>query len=218
MRYCYLCGDLQQDPETSGIARLYGEDALGESFLWEDDEFFLIPAPGTITPGYLILATKLHCSRFADLGTPTLAKAERIWTRIQKLGQQLGLAPYVLFEHGGVSYHQRGAACIDHAHFHMAPCLHPLGLWQNLHLQFDETLLGGFREIRDLSNKPPYILLVTSNEMYSYITPAVQSQFVRRLLALQWGVPMQWNWRLHTFPENFRATFQMFKDYFPRCL
>jgi diadenosine tetraphosphate (Ap4A) HIT family hydrolase len=209
---CYICGDLYSIPDISGIARLYGSDILEQSILWQNDDLALIPAPGNITPGYLILTTTNHISRFANASIQQLLAAKAILQCIRSIGNDLGMANYVLFEHGGVSINSRGAACIDHAHWHLAPCPEPSLLRMRLKSRFKESSHNDLLDIVSLRDVPPYILLVTEEGIFSYITPEIESQYLRKHLALQWRIPEQWNWRLYPLKSNYLQTLHLFKE------
>lgn len=211
MKYCYICGDLERDPEYSGIAMYYGEDVLERCILWEDKELFIIPAPGTLTPGYLILATKLHINCFAQFDSQEFEKIGHILNRVKLAGNNLGLPSYVMFEHGGTSPMNKGAACIDHAHLHLVPSPRPNELRLVLLRHFEEVQ---YDNICDLSKhkESPYILLSTDTRIFVYQATDAPSQLLRRVLAHQWGVPDCWNWRFFPFRENFIATLEMFTD------
>lgn len=207
---CPLCGDLSRDPMRSGIMRLYGEDALPTAIMWESAELYLTPGPGTIMPGYLILATKRHYVNFAQLPDGALAEAWDVVEAVARIGAANGLDPYLLFEHGSGDRHARGASCIEHAHMHLAPSPAPERIRAILATYFHERSLSQFNEIRSLKRGAPYVFLSFSGGFYVYGTICIPSQFVRRILAAERGIPEQWRWSDHPLPENFWKTHALF--------
>lgn len=207
---CPLCGDLSRDPMRSGIMRLYGDDALPTAIMWESAELYLTPGPGTIMPGYLILATKRHLTNFAHLSDRVLAEAWDVVEAVARLGGANGLDPYLLFEHGSGDEHARGASCIEHAHMHLAPSPAAERIRELLAGYFRERSLSQFNEIRSLKGGPPYVFLSFSGGFYVYETICISSQFVRRILAAERGIPKQWRWSDHPLPENFWKTYALF--------
>lgn len=206
---CYLCADLDRDAQASGIAQLYGPSILKDAFIWESQDFYITPAPGTIAVGYLILAPKAHVPSFARLSLEQLVEVASIVDHVVKLGKQLGFEQYIAFEHGSVSFHSRGAACVDHAHLHLTPAPNFSEFREVLQGSFNESLLEGIADLADWPKDTPYVLLTNNATMYCYAAPHAPSQLLRRVLASQWSIGSQWNWRLHPLKENFCETIRV---------
>lgn len=215
---CFLCGDWKRDPATSGIKQIYGDEALAAAFLWESTDLYLTPAPGSITPGYLILSPKKHYISFAEAPCEIIEGATTVWEYVRGLGTSLNLTSFVLFEHGAASKFSRGAACIEHAHFHLVPSPNPVELRDVMKKDFDESRHTNLFDIKLLGHTSPYILLVTPEGIYSYETPQIESQYLRKYIASQWRMPERWNWKSHPMRENFWKTIDLFKGRFEGVL
>jgi diadenosine tetraphosphate (Ap4A) HIT family hydrolase len=204
---CPLCGDCARDVATSGVARLFGAAALRHCFLYEDDDLFLIPGPGNFAVGYLILAPHEHYLSFAVMRREVLERAQDLLeTLVGGLTRRLR-TPVVVFEHGAADSMRRGAACVDHAHVHVAPAPRPHELRDFMRGRFEEA--APIDGLGDLARSPPcgpYVLFGDGDGWSIYSTPAIQRQLLRRLLTAQHGRPSEWNWRLHPNSANFWRT------------
>jgi diadenosine tetraphosphate (Ap4A) HIT family hydrolase len=204
---CPLCGDCARNPASSGIARLFGPGALRHCFLYEDDDLFVIPGPGNFAVGYLILAPRVHRLSFSDVGAEILERAQVLVTALcNGLAQSL-CSPFVVFEHGAADGIRRGAACVDHAHMHIAPSPRPHELRDFMRAHFEEC--PPMARLRELAASPPggpYVLLSEIDGWCSYNTPTIPRQLLRRLLTAQHGRPAEWNWRVHPNAGNFWKT------------
>lgn len=215
---CLLCGDWNRNLSTSGIKQIYGEEALRSAFLWESTLLYLTPAPGSITCGYMILSPKKHYISFAEAPNEIIDGANMVWQRVCEIGEVLRLPSYVLFEHGAASKFWRGAACIEHAHFHLVPSPNPIELRNLMKKGFTENRHASLLDIKSLEHGSPYIFLITPEGTYSYETPRIESQYLRKCIATQWGVPSSWNWKMHPMTENFWKTIELFRGQFQDVL
>ena len=212
---CPMCGDRLRNPNTSGIMRLYGADALPSAILWESEDLYLTPGPGTLMPGYLIVATRRHYMNFAEVPDTALGDLSGLVRAVSEIGATNALAPYLMFEHGSGKGPAKGASCVDHAHMHLAPCRDPDLIQKELEARFAGRALLGVADIRLLNGGEPYVFLHYDGRSYAYETPDIPCQFVRRLLAIEVGMPEQWNWFEHPCASNFWATQAQFKGMLP---
>ena len=203
---CPICGDVARDDGISGVAQLYGRGALRHCVLYEDEELFLIPGPGTFAVGYLILAPRRHVTSFAALGRQVLARADSLCaTYTSRLTAHLDTG-YVVFEHGAGDEESPGAGCVDHAHLHLAPTADADALRAHLDARFIENVHA---ENVDLADRTPGSAIHpfgAEGQWRSYDTPVVERQLLRRLLAAQHGCAGEWDWRAHPNRGNFWKT------------
>jgi diadenosine tetraphosphate (Ap4A) HIT family hydrolase len=203
---CFLCGDAVREPTASGLARFIGRDALDQGLIWEDEDLFLIPALGCITPGYTILAPKAHTISFSRTAPEVARKAMMIWQRIHTAGSSAKSAEYLAFEHGSGDAETPSPSCIEHAHLHFMPSPDHAEARAAAAGAFDEFRHTHFLSLLAMPKTLPYLWLATSEGYFSYPSAGGTSQFFRRVLARQWGIPHAWNWREHILPENFWQT------------
>lgn len=212
---CYLCADVARETDSSGIAIKYGADALDDSFLFESESLFVIPAPGTLVVGYLIVAPRWHVRSFAQLSVDELLTAERILRSAERHAETRGLQKYVFFEHGSASSYRVGAACIDHAHLHACPSPEPSEvriILATFGLGLGEEI-DGLGNLARVSSGSPYLLVGCAGTWFYYaVSDHLPSQLIRRVIARQIGEPDNWNWRVCPLPERFEQTRRLFKD------
>lgn len=207
---CPICGDINHICDSSGVAGLFGPAALENAILWRDTDLFLLPAPGCFVTGYLILATINHFLSFASLDNHVLGKVDTIWASIRDQTEHLGLGNYVLFEHGSGA-HSRGSACVEHAHLHMVPCRRPRELIEALQKFFSSEAINHVSDLGNVYDGQPYIVIAFNSEVVFFRTPVVISQLSRRIVANQWGLGDQWNWREYPQRDNFFSTLELFQ-------
>ncbi len=202
---------------------MYGHDVLSRSLLYKDGGMYLTPAPGTLTPGYLIVAPVRHESAIAALREEELCSLARIVDLIREVGRERGLADYVAFEHGMLSPMRRGATCVAHAHLHLCPSPSPGELHSYLQKWYAEESLKHWVDlpaIREQSDAA-YLLLQyedcgTDAPLRTYRVGTVTSQLLRQRLARQWGVGNAWDWRAYPHSANFLSTLDIFEGRLPR--
>lgn len=206
---CLICADLRRDCERSGIALLYGSEALARAILWEDSEFALLAGPGPIRPGYLILSPKYHAPYFGGLTGALLGRGGRIMGSLLAIAEPLAGMRYLVFEHGGSRHRTRGPGCLEHAHLHFAPTPNLNAIISAARGAFNETKLKAFS---DLANLPiPYLAMFTAGSAIALSAEGAPSQYIRRLLAAEANVPQSWNWVTHRQTDTFEQTITMFK-------
>lgn len=204
LRGCPLCGDQMRDLSHSGIANFIGEDVLAGSFLYTSPTLYLTPAPGGLSPGYVILAPRTHRLNFGQLGREALTEAAAVVSAVKSTFSDQG--PFVVFEHGALSEGETGAACVSHAHLHIAPVPRPDELHEELERRFDGEPLDGLRSLGEQPVMCPYLAVETGSACIRYIGENMESQLLRKLIASQLGRPEQWNWRQFPQRENYVAT------------
>ena len=208
VRGCPICADQIGDMRHSGIAQLYGESVRRISFLYVSRALLLIPGPGSLSAGYMILAPRGHYLRFAELGVKSLREAQMIMQVATEALAELG--PYVIFEHGSGSRADRGSACVVHAHLHLLPVPDPERVHAELEGRFDSTDLSGLAGISSLRCEEPYLFVSSPEKRAAYHGAAMESQLIRKLAASQLGIDEEWNWRTHPRREQFLETLARF--------
>jgi diadenosine tetraphosphate (Ap4A) HIT family hydrolase len=212
MSKCPLCSDLAGDLNSSGIAQLYGPRTLKHAFLWSGDDLYLTAGPGTLMPGYMILAPKRHAMRFTDLGVAALREGTTVIERVRRRLEGHLPFNYMIFEHGPGRSGLPGAACVDHAHIHLLPVPDHGAIHRHLQRHFSyartPSLAGAAGATRP---GEPYILVSDGAGYRLYDAPFVQRQLIRRLAAAQLGAAERWDWRSNPEPNNFWETVRLWR-------
>lgn len=187
-RDCPICGDFNQDAETSGIARAYGADALRRIRLFERDGLVLFVPVAPLVSGYLMIAPERHTETtlLVDPASPATLLANET---ANSLAAIYGSAWY--FEH--VSKSTEGTSCVPHSHVHVSPGSPPSSLFCQA-------------ELLPLSDPGVDIVVGSAKTQLALAVKTRYRQYVRRHISeSQNGIPV-WDWRLVRHSANFHAT------------
>jgi len=139
------------DPEDNCLycLHIFGDESPERtrpwnSWLFETNSFVVVPSLGSFVPGWLLLVSKLHFRRIAELRLQLIEELENLKA---KVGQELRSAfgPYVCFEHGPVGGVSAAGCCVEHLHLHMVPV--SVDLNSRLILNFKPHRIQGFKDL-----------------------------------------------------------------------
>jgi diadenosine tetraphosphate (Ap4A) HIT family hydrolase len=164
----------------------------------EDEDFFVIPALGQLTAGYVLICSREHHLNLGLINGARSASFERLKERIrQGLVEEYGQNP-IFFEHGPASFNMRAGSCVEHAHLHAIPVemvTPPTHVTSHL----DGGRISSVSEVAECAKaKRPYFFFECSDRtMYLYQVPLLPCQYGRQVLACELGNPAEWDWRTH---------------------
>ncbi len=176
-----------------------------DRIILETQDFVVVPAIGTIVEGYVLIVTKSHVTGMAYLSKEILLRLEDLKSQLRQLLSRSFTAP-MFFEHGLVGGDRRVGSCIEHAHLHCVPLT--ASLLPRLELLHNLRSISSFDDLLELSTKNESYLYLESQDLTRHVLTGVPipSQYLRRLVAEEAGVPNQWDWAVWTFEKNARAT------------
>jgi len=172
--------------------------------IWETDHFAVLPSLGSIVSGWLLIVPKFPVCRIADLNLGLREEFEELARKaVRAVERDFGQA--YLFEHGG-AFGSKVSCGVDQAHLHIVP------------LDFD--LLGtALNSKSDPWNETGHLCFpydVCGPEEYWYVSnqertlfmaiSEPESQWFRKLIAVQTGQAGNWDYKEHPFLENVDAT------------
>lgn len=171
------------------------------------NEFLLLATLGCFREGYCLYMPLEHERSFAVLGEQQLARIE---TEIEYIRRIIAdeFSSYVLLAEHGPGPNDRGASCCDHAHIHLIPVDDP---WQ-VFMKFyncggNPEVLDSLPDLSKYKNIPYIYLSCTIGQHLVWENVNVFGrQFVRRVCAELQGIGDLFNWRVHRFEEEMRAT------------
>ncbi len=173
-----------------------------DTVIWEDEDFVVVPALGTLNEGYCLLISRQHHTSIACFSTSLLRSCVKVK---QFIGRHLVLqfGPVVFFEHGQVCRAHKAGACIDHAHLHCVPLLNDI----THRIRVDHRLnkLHEFGKIATSTEQYDGSYLFFQNqagEMYTCDGNEVRSQYFRILVAEALGLLGMWDWGVFEFESN----------------
>lgn len=162
--------------------------------------FVTVVALGALTPGHILIVSRRHVERAADLDIDELMELETVLSHWHnKLGKRWRGARFV-FEHGGRSA-TSPSSCVAHAHLQMLPIdLDPI----NIDASFVRLLsIGELQLYRHLD----YILVSIADGIFvSVLRHAQAGQFLRRRVCEMMGRPGSWDYLAFPNLETMRLT------------
>lgn len=173
----------------------------------ETDNFYILPALGSLVDGYILIVTKEHINSMSDLGKKEITEYLELIDRYrEKFYKVYGRYP-IVFEHGTPKIHSKmRASSVTHAHTHII---------NHNYIAEDKIIKKiGFKEINsigEINNKKNYISYINplGVNMVSYIF-SPESQLMRREIAKDLGIDDQFSWKEYSFMENVKLTIDKF--------
>jgi diadenosine tetraphosphate (Ap4A) HIT family hydrolase len=194
---CEVCEELSgaQPPWLRGESRI----------LLRNEAFSLTPTLGSIVPGYFLVWANDHVHSMANLDASDSEALQEFLRPVAEHIHTAYNAPAAIFEHG-VDGSTPVGSCIDHAHLHVFPCAPTLSARvHSLRTDWDEI---DWASLNTLSSAP-YLLFAPPNSnipLVSRIGDRVESQLVRKAIAVEHGCEDEWDWAVFPFLDNLRAT------------
>lgn len=211
---CFLC-DIGKHMDVKGALARYNQVTknINDLIIYESANFFVKIELGCLKKGMVMICPKNHILSAANFPETQMQEYHEVMEDIEFLLQKIyGDEPVIFFEHGsapdGYSSHRRS---VVHAHTHVAwgvkfeqkyidmVCLEPMK-------DIKET-----RQVKYLSYQEGTkgkLLVVNNPNVY------VQRQYPRQVIGKMLGIDNQLtNWRVESFPENMRETFNDFYNF-----
>lgn len=184
----------------------------------ETIKLYAKPGLGHFAEGYTLILTKDHYPSYAYLCLNDLRELDLFKQSIKSNLESIYRKPIIAFEHGYVDSQNRASSCanscIDHAHLHLLPCDVDL---QNLLIQkFDYETISETTELSKYkTSKLSYIYYESiSGEKFVFTThEQFPSQFLRRLLCENLGIPDMWDWTVFPFREKIESFKKAYNSY-----
>lgn len=191
---CPVCGDLERDPDCSGVARAYGIHALKRMRSYSRDGFALFVPVAPLVPGYLMIAPQRH-SEMAVLTDEASPAIRFITETTDALAARFGSAWY--FEH--VSRNGDGTSCVPHGHVHILPGSPPVSLFHQA-----EVVVPPDPRID--------IIVGTPSARLAFSLKTRHRQHVRRHIAASLRPQPGWDWRVSRHPDVYSETCEIIRS------
>jgi len=203
-RGCVFC------QEFDGSGRSIYHEMLGldlpSRVVHRTEHFVVFPPLGQFIEGGLLLATRDHRISMAALPDAYYADLDRLMAETcDLLAEHYGCRP-LLFEHAPVAPGDKGTCCVDHAHLNVFPALVDV----HAHLRtFPHVEIGPMSDLSTPRFRDrPYLFLQTNEgRRFVYDAGIVPSQYVRRIVTRELGMPERWHWREYLGLEELKRTF-----------
>ncbi|MGA2032721.1 MAG: hypothetical protein ABSG68_10720 [Thermoguttaceae bacterium] len=174
--------------------------------------FLVFPPLGQFVEGGLLIATREHRISMADLSHDEYDALERLQQETcERLLAHYGCRP-VMFEHAPVSPGEKGTCCVDHAHWNVFP----VAVDVHRHLERlphrEIRLLG---ELAQWGERGQAYLFLQGNDgrRFVYDSGIVPSQYIRKIITAELGMPERWHWRNYPGLEELKRTVAVLADW-----
>lgn len=211
-RDCWLCGQIAGHAERDLIACMLPGRPYARRVMAESDAFAVIPSLGPLAPGHSLLCPREHVRSFSELPAAVDAECADLTTSLRLRLAELYEAKVHVFEHGMAAQGARTLCTVDHAHLHFVPLLGACAArvpgdprWS----PYD----GSLDELRRAVAGREYVAYQTpdgSSRVLATEEGALESQFMRKVLARAQGRPEHWDWRAEPDPAAADATWSRF--------
>jgi len=188
-----------------------GGEPMSEHVLFESENFVVVPTIGSIVPGWLLVVPRSH---FLSVGSFDEARLQE-FTRLQETAAEAlryCFGPVSFFEHGAVRECEPVGCGVDHAHLHMVSIKFDLlaaaKASGETHLHWRPV--SGIQVAKAYVAEQMHYVFVQSLSGNARIgsSTAIESQFIRKVIAAQVGLPGCWDWKEHPFECNVSETVQ----------
>jgi ATP adenylyltransferase len=166
----------------------------------------VFPPLGQFIEGGLLLATGDHRNSMAMLPDAYYAELDRLMAETcDLLAERYGIRP-LFFEHAPAAPGDKGTCCVDHAHLNVFPAQ------VDVHAQlrkFPHVEIGPMSNLSaSWFRDRPYLFLQTNEgQRFVYDAGIVPSQYVRRIVTSELGMPERWHWREYPGLDELKCTF-----------
>jgi len=203
-RQCVFCQELD------GFGRSIYHEMLGRELpsriVHRTEHFVVFPPLGQFIEGGLLLATCDHRISMAALPDAYYADLDRLMAETcEVLEDRYGSRP-LFFEHAPAAPGDKGTCCVDHAHLNVFPARVDV----HAHLRkFPHVEIGPMSNLSAAWFRDrPYLFLQTNEgRRFVYDAGIVPSQYVRRIITRELGMPERWHWREYLGLEELKRTY-----------
>lgn len=187
----------------------YGEYHVADRVLFQSENFVVVPSIGSIVPGWLLVIPRKH---FLSVGSLDREYFEE-FLEIRKVAAgalQDCFGPICFFEHGPVRERESIGCGVDHAHLHIVAISQDVvGAAKELsngNMQWHPV--SGIQASKEYVAKQKAYVFIQSLSHGGWIgtADAIESQMIRKTIALLTGQPSCWDWKANMFEENIKET------------
>ena len=182
---------------------------LENTILDETQNFYVIPALGSLVEGYILIISKRHINSMSELTIEEMSEYEILINKYRKILKSIYTKYPIVFEHGSPNTENEiRANSILHAHTHIV----------NHHYKNEEHLIKKMNfkrisKIADMNSSKNYIFYIDSNNKI-YITNMFKpiSQIMRIEIANDLKKPYEYDWHQCRFVKNINFTINKIKN------
>ena len=200
---CVFCREFNGEA-ASIFHELLGQE-LPSRLIHATEHFLVFPPLGQFVEGGLLITTREHRISMADLADRHYRELERLMAETSELlSAYYGCRP-LMFEHAAVAAGDKGTCCVDHAHLNVFP----VAVDVHKHLRrFPHTQIANMQELaaRKEANRGYLFLQTNEGRRSVYDAGHGSSQYIRKIVTAELGMPERWHWREYLGLEELKRT------------
>lgn len=176
--------------------------------LMETDGFEWLPGLGAFVEGYSLIVSKRHVPNTGCLDESSLAELERFVREVKRILRGIYAVGTIVFEHGSVGARRKAGCCIEHQHLHILPFDLPTIPGHMRQVMLASKPVESFEALRgyQAAGKPFIYYETAQGDAFVFDAPNdLPGQFMRQVLAVECGCPLDWEWAENPFLERVSA-------------
>ncbi|MHC4166010.1 MAG: HIT family protein [Planctomycetota bacterium] len=195
---CRLCKAVNEPEDTREVR---------DTLLGQTDHFQWIPGLGAFVEGYSLIVCKEHVLNTGCFDADVINELERFICEIRKTLRAVYETGSVVFEHGSMGNHDYAGGCIEHQHIHILPADLPHVPSVLLSSFVNHGPVDSMKELIEFNRRHiPYMYYEpSSEERYVLEAKTLPRQYLRQVIAVEFGRPDDWDWRQKGFLGNIGA-------------
>ena len=186
----------------------FDNSKVENTIIEETENFYVLPAVGSLVDGYLLIVSKRHVNSMADLNDVETSEYIGLIDKYRNKFFKIYQKSPIVFEHGTpIVASSNKTSSVYHAHTHIV----------NHNFKDEKSIISElkFKKINNVThivNDKNYISYINplGINMVSYKFPSI-SQLMRKYIACDLGMDDKYSWRDFDFMNNIILTIDKFK-------
>lgn len=180
---------------------------IENTILDETDNFYVLPAVGSLVDGYVLLVSKKHLSSMSLLTKKENREYEKLIKKYRKIFKSIYGHYPIIFEHGTNTL-KRSASSVTHAHTHIVN-----HTFKDEKYIIEYLKLQKIESLQNIDNNSSYIMYMNEKgEMYISYSFKPISQMMRILIAKDLNLEETFDWKKFRYDDNMLSTINKIKD------
>lgn len=209
---CNICNEINNDSINEDGNELHNLIRSGETILWKNKYFTIIPSVGPLNHGHVMIIPNRHIISYHFLSLEERNSLSQIKRVLRKYNQMKFNTNTEFFEHGTGTDNNYCGSCISHAHLHSIPVnysikqfLNKLNMWKiNKDTLYDSNI--------DVKNGYLLVQDIYYNYWFNNID-IFPSQILRKYYSMYLVENKQWDWRIYPNISLLKGVINNYADF-----
>lgn len=188
------------------FCEINSNENVENSILYENDNFYIIPAKGPLIPGHVLIVSKKHSTSLMSIDYLIKESFTYIITKI--IDNIAAYKEFLFFEHGSYKDEKAGKT-IDHTHIHVLP-----GYNKSKNILEESYNIERRIKVNDIPSTTlycAYLLIGDKNGVLIYNGIGMESQIIRKKIA-ESNKKLVPYWQDYDNTNALEETIKMWKD------